>query len=179
MTTGRKRRCGWFDAPVVRYAHALNGFTSLNLTKLDVLDDLEVIRIGASYKLRGELLPPGTMPSALEDLADVEVVYEGECARVATWQADSTHVLLLLCCSAVRVIGNSHDTRPPPPPTTPSDLPGWKTSTQGVTNLKDLPKQARAYIKRIEELVGVPVAWIGTGPKRDHMVMKGFKMPTA
>lgn len=77
VTTGRKRRCGWFDASVVRYAHALNGFSSLNLTKLDVLDDLETVRLGVGYKIRGELLPEGTMPSSLEHLAEVEVVYEG------------------------------------------------------------------------------------------------------
>ena len=83
VTTGRKRRCGWFDAAVVRYAHTLNGFTSLNLTKLDVLDDMATLRLGVAYKLRGQLLPAGAMPSTLEDLAAVEVVYEGACARAA------------------------------------------------------------------------------------------------
>ena len=78
VTTGRKRRCGWFDAAVVQYAHTLNGFTSLNLTKLDCLDELDVVRIGVGYSLRGAVLPPGAMPSTLEDLAAVEVVYEGE-----------------------------------------------------------------------------------------------------
>ena len=75
-STGRKRRCGWFDAVVVRYSHTLNSFTSLNITKLDVLDALEEVRIGVAYRLDGELLPPGAFPSTLEDLARVEVVYE-------------------------------------------------------------------------------------------------------
>lgn len=130
VTTGRKRRCGWFDAAVVQYAHTLNGFTSLNLTKLDCLDDLETVRIGVGYSLRGALLPPGSMPSTLEDLAAVEVVYE--------------------------------------------DLPGWKTQTQGISSFAELPKAARNYVKRIEQVTGVPVAWIGTGPKRDDMITKGF-----
>jgi len=128
VTTGRKRRCGWFDAVVVQYAHRLNGFTSLNITKLDVLDDLETIRLGVGYKLRGQVLPPGVMPSTLEDLAAVEVVYE--------------------------------------------DMPGWKCSTQGVSNFQDLPKRAQRYVKRIEKVTGVPVAWIGTGPDRSHMIRK-------
>jgi adenylosuccinate synthase len=79
VTTGRKRRCGWLDAVVVRYAHQLNGFTSLNVTKLDVLDDLETIKIGVAYKIDGVELGWGAMPSMLEDLAKVEVVYEGAC----------------------------------------------------------------------------------------------------
>lgn len=78
VTTGRKRRCGWFDGVVARYAHQLNGFTSLNLTKLDVLDGLDTVKIGVAYKIRGETLAPGAMPSTLEDLTAVEVVYEGE-----------------------------------------------------------------------------------------------------
>lgn len=78
VTTGRKRRCGWFDAEVVRYAHRLNGFTSLNITKLDVLDDLESIQIGVGYSIGGERLGAGAMPSTLEDLARVEVIYESK-----------------------------------------------------------------------------------------------------
>jgi hypothetical protein len=75
-STGRKRRCGWFDAVVVRYAHTLNSFTSLNLTKLDVLDELEEVKIGIAYSLDGEMLPAGSYPSTLEDLS-----------RVSGWQA--------------------------------------------------------------------------------------------
>jgi adenylosuccinate synthase len=126
VTTGRKRRCGWFDASVVAYAHRLNGFSSLNITKLDCLDALDSIQLGVGYKLRGQLLPRGVMPSTLEDLSAVEVVYE--------------------------------------------TLPGWKCSTQGVTDFAALPSAAQAYVRRIGEACGVPVAWVGTGPDRSHMV---------
>jgi adenylosuccinate synthase len=130
VTTGRKRRCGWLDTVVLRYAHALNGFTSLNVTKLDVLDELEELKIGVGYKLNGVALAPGQMPSVLDDLAAVEVVYE-------------THK-------------------------------GWKSSTAGTRKFSDLPKEAQSYVKRIEQLVGVPVAWIGTGVGRNDMVTRGF-----
>ena len=76
VTTGRKRRCGWFDAVVVKYAHTLNQFSSLNLTKLDVLDDLDEVKIGVAYELNGHTLPKGSFPSSLEDLANVKVIYE-------------------------------------------------------------------------------------------------------
>ena len=73
-TTKRPRRCGWFDAPLTRYSILLNGFTSLNLTKLDVLDDLDEIKIATSYSLNGEKID--RFPARLEDLAEVEVEYE-------------------------------------------------------------------------------------------------------
>jgi adenylosuccinate synthase len=128
VTTGRKRRCGWFDAVVVAYAHRLNGFTSLNITKLDCLDALDTLKIGVAYKVRGVVLPQGVMPSTLEDLSAVEVVYE--------------------------------------------EMPGWKCSTQGVTTFAGLPPAAQRYVRRIQKLTGVPVAWIGTGPDRSHMVRR-------
>ena len=113
---------------VVRYANTLNAFTSLNLTKLDVLDDLDELRIGVGYKLNGQLLPPGSFPGLLEDLAEVEVVYE--------------------------------------------TMPGWKTPTVGITEFAGLPPKARKYIQRLETLVGVPIAWVGTGPGREQMVRR-------
>ncbi len=73
-TTGRPRRCGWFDVPLTRYSVMLNGFTALNLTKLDVLDELEEIKIAVAYKLDGNALDH--FPARLEDLARVEVEYE-------------------------------------------------------------------------------------------------------
>ena len=129
-STGRKRRCGWFDAVVVRYSHALNGFTALNLTKLDVLDELAEIKIAVGYKLRGAPLPPQAFPALLEDLSAVEVEYE--------------------------------------------TMPGWQTSTRGVTTFAALPKRAQAYVRRLERLTGVPVAYIGTGPGRHEMITRGF-----
>lgn len=73
-TTGRPRRCGWFDVPMTKYSVRLNGFTALNLTKLDVLDDLDEIKIAVSYTLDGKVLQ--SIPASLEDLARVEVQYE-------------------------------------------------------------------------------------------------------
>ena len=73
-TTGRPRRCGWFDVPLTRYSVMLNGYTSLNLTKLDVLDELDEIQVATSYKLDGKIMEG--FPARLEDLARVEVEFE-------------------------------------------------------------------------------------------------------
>jgi adenylosuccinate synthase len=171
-STGRKRRCGWFDAVVVRYAHQLNSFTSLNLTKLDVLDDVEEIRIGVAYKIRGETLPPAAMPSTLEDLAAVEVVYESEWCRVAAAVASCF-------CTCVGFVCIIQCVLMPPHTSAVAAMPGWKTSTRGVRKFTELPKAARAYVKRLEELTGVPIAWVGTGAGRHDMVTRGFTMPAA
>jgi adenylosuccinate synthase len=128
VTTGRKRRCGWLDAVVLRYSHAINGYASLNLTKLDVLDSLDEVRIGVEYELNGKSLPAGAFPARLEDLGQVKVRYE--------------------------------------------TMPGWKRSIAKCKTYDELPAQARAYVERIEELVGVPVSWIGVGPGRVVMVEK-------
>ncbi|MBT5516482.1 adenylosuccinate synthase [Candidatus Peregrinibacteria bacterium] len=73
-TTGRPRRCGWFDVPLTRYSIMLNGFTNLNLTKLDVLDELDEIQIATSYKLNGEKID--RFPALLEELGQVEIEWE-------------------------------------------------------------------------------------------------------
>lgn len=73
-TTGRARRCGWVDAAQLRYSNLVNGFTDVNLTKLDVLTGFEEIKIGAYYKLNGEVI--NYMPSSLSEYSNVEVVYE-------------------------------------------------------------------------------------------------------
>lgn len=73
-TTGRPRRCGWFDVMLTKYSIMINGFTALNLSKLDVLDDLDEIKIAVGYKLDGKNLD--SFPALLEDLERVEVVYE-------------------------------------------------------------------------------------------------------
>ena len=132
MTTGRKRRCGWLDIPVVQYGHMINNYQSINLTKLDILDDLDEVKIGVAYKINGTRLLPGQMPSTLEDLYNVEVEYE--------------------------------------------TMPGWKTSIEHCETFDSLPDNAKAYVNRIEELVGCHVSWIGTGPKREQMVTNGFEM---
>jgi len=76
VTTGRKRRCGWLDAAVLRYSHAINGYAQLNLTKLDVMDSLDEVKIGVAYELDGKILPEGALPARLEDLGKVKVIYE-------------------------------------------------------------------------------------------------------
>ena len=73
-TTGRKRRCGWLDMVVLKYSNMINGYHSINITKLDVLDGFEEIKIGIAYRLNGELL--SSFPADLKMLENVEVIYE-------------------------------------------------------------------------------------------------------
>ncbi len=73
-TTGRPRRCGWFDVPITKYSIMINGFTSVNLTKLDVLDHLSEIKVAVGYKLDGK--PFSGLPARLEDLGRIETEYE-------------------------------------------------------------------------------------------------------
>lgn len=84
VTTGRKRRCGWLDLVVVRHSHEINDYTSINLTKLDVLDDFEQIKLATSYKLRGNEID--YFPANLLDLGEVEVQYE----TMPGWQTSTT-----------------------------------------------------------------------------------------
>jgi len=72
-TTGRPRRCGWLDLPVVKYSHMINDYSSLNMTKLDILDDLDEIKVGVNYTIDGKKID--YMPSNIEDLAKVQVDY--------------------------------------------------------------------------------------------------------
>lgn len=129
-TTGRPRRCGWLDLPVVHYSHAINGYTSINITKLDVLSKFKELKIGTHYTIDGKRLPTALMPSNIIDLAKVKVEYE--------------------------------------------TMPGWECDIRHVREFDQLPVAAQNYINRIEELLGVPVSWIGTGPGRDEMCTKGF-----
>ena len=123
--TGRPRRCGWFDAAALKRAVQLNGVTGLCITKLDVLDGLDTVRLATGYKIRGEMRD--ILPVGAEALAICEPVYE--------------------------------------------DFPGWKESTVGVKTLEGLPATARAYLKRLEALVGAPVVLISTGPDRDETIV--------
>jgi len=125
-TTGRRRRCGWLDIPLLQFSHMVNGYSTINITKLDVLNMLETIKIGVSYKLNGKTLECGEMPASLETLSEVEVVYE--------------------------------------------DHPGWMADISVCTDFVNLPERAKSYVRRIEELLGVPVAWIGVGPDRKQMI---------
>jgi adenylosuccinate synthase len=123
-TTGRPRRCGWFDAFAAKYSVTINDMKSINLTKLDVLDEMDSIKIGTGYFYQGNKLE--NFPASADILNDVEVEY--------------------------------------------IELPGWKTSIKNCKSLKDLPANARAYVKKIEELLDCPVNFIGTGVARDEMI---------
>ncbi len=124
-TTGRDRRCGWFDAVALRRAAQINSLTGLCITKLDVLDGLESIKICNSYNYQGESLH---MPPLGADAIELcEPVYES--------------------------------------------MPGWSESTVGAKSLDELPENARNYLKRLEEIVAVPVDIVSTGPERDETII--------
>ncbi len=123
--TGRARRCGWFDAALLRRSVQINGVSGMCLTKLDVLDGLESLKLCTGYQLNGKHVD--VFPVGAEDAAACEAVYE--------------------------------------------EMPGWKEPTVGVKSMKDLPATARAYIARIEELVGVPVDMVSTGPDREETIV--------
>lgn len=125
-TTGRRRRCGWFDAVALRRAAQINSLSGLCITKLDVLDELDTLRICVNYRGDDELLID-TLPPGAELLASCEPEY--------------------------------------------IDLPGWKSSTVGITRYEDLPANARAYLEKIQELVGVPIDIISTGPDRKETII--------
>ena len=125
-TTGRARRCGWFDAVILRRAIEINSISGICLTKLDVLDGLETIRICVGYKDRnGEVLVDA--PTDADSYDGLQPVYE--------------------------------------------DMPGWSRSTVGAKSLDELPANARAYIKRLEELIEAPVDIISTGPDRNETIV--------
>lgn len=126
-TTGRPRRCGWFDAVVGRYAVRTNGLAALCMTKLDVLDNFDELRVCTGYKIDGQIVCD--FPASLSALRRAEPVFEA--------------------------------------------LPGWKgQSTRGAQSDADLPANARAYIARLEELVGCPVDIVSTGPKRSETYIR-------
>ena len=124
-TTGRPRRCGWFDAVALRRAMINSSVSGLCVTKLDVLDGLETIRICVGYRLDGAVLD--APPFLVGRYQDCEPVYE--------------------------------------------TLPGWKTSTVGLTELAGLPGAARDYLNRLEAILQVPVDMISTGPDRDQNIV--------
>jgi adenylosuccinate synthase len=123
-TTGRPRRVGWFDAAVAGYTVAINGIRSIALTKLDVLDTVDPIRICTAYRSKGELQRHPM--SNISHLKHCEPIYE--------------------------------------------DLPGWRTSTSQARRPEDLPRNARRYIARLEELCGAPIDLVSVGAARDHTV---------
>lgn len=124
-TTGRQRRCGWFDAVATRRVARINGITGLCLTKLDVMDGLDTVSICVGYRYRGQTLD--YPPVGADALAACEPVYE--------------------------------------------DMPGWQEASAGLRDQAALPKQAQAYINRLEDLVGVPIHLISTGPERTQNII--------
>ncbi|MDQ3651811.1 MAG: adenylosuccinate synthase [Acidobacteriota bacterium] len=124
-STGRPRRCGWFDAFATRYAAEINGFTSVALTKLDVLDALDEIKVCTGYNLEGRALE--YFPAVAQDLRRVKPVYE--------------------------------------------TLAGWKTSTEGITQMDALPTAARRYIDFLSEQIGVGIGLVSTGPERGQTIL--------
>lgn len=124
-TTGRKRRCGWFDAVSMRKSAQLNSLTGICLTKLDVLDGLDKIGICTAYKIDGQITE--TAPLGADQYAVREAVIE--------------------------------------------EMPGWSGNTAGITDFTQLPENAKAYIARIEQLVGVKVTILSTGPDRNETIV--------
>ncbi len=123
--TGRARRCGWFDAALLKRSVQINGLSGMCLTKLDVLDGIESLKICTGYRLNGKHVD--IVPSGAEEATACEPVYE--------------------------------------------DMPGWKEPTVGAKSMKDLPAAARAYVERIEALVGVPIDMVSTGPDREETIV--------
>lgn len=130
-TTGRPRRCGWLDAVALEHSIRINGFTGLAITKLDVLDEVDRIKVCTSYRYRDDkdkkYIRTKVMPQSNRILQRCEPVYK--------------------------------------------TLPGWKESTKGITQHRDLPKKAKEYIKYVEKLLGVRVDIISTGQKRDEVII--------
>ena len=125
VSTGRPRRCGWFDAFATRYAAEINGFDTVALTKLDILDALDEIKVCVGYRRNGQSCD--SFPAVSQELREVEPVYE--------------------------------------------TLPGWRTSTEGITELEKLPAAARDYVEFISAQIGVPVGLVSTGPERSQTIL--------
>ncbi len=125
-TTGRKRRCGWLDICVLRESVRLNGPTDICVTKLDVLDGMQTLKLCVEYRYKGQVY--NYPPQAENALAEVEPVYE--------------------------------------------TMPGWSEDTSAVRAWDELPENARRYLLRLEELLGVPVTMVSVGPDREQMIRR-------
>ena len=123
--TARKRRCGWFDGVLVRQTIKISGINGIALTKLDVLDELDEIKVCIQYELNGKKID--YLPAASEDQFKIKPIYK--------------------------------------------TFPGWKTNTQGIRNLKDLPDNAKRYVHALEDLVGAKISSISTSPERDDTIL--------
>ncbi|MFP4198362.1 MAG: adenylosuccinate synthase [Halanaerobium sp.] len=126
VTTGRPRRCGWLDIPILKHAVRVNGLTEIALTKIDVLTGLDEIKVCTAYR-HGEKIVE-EFPPYLESEIPYEPVYE-------KW-------------------------------------PGWEEDITGITDYKKLPENAKKYIARIEELIGIPARIISVGPGRKQAIIR-------
>jgi adenylosuccinate synthase len=124
-TTGRKRRCGWFDAALVRQTATIAGIDGIAFTKLDVLDGFEELKICTGYEINGKTYD--YLPASQAEQAAAKPIYE--------------------------------------------TIEGWSDSTYGARSWADLPAAAIKYVKRVEELIGVPVTLLSTSPERDDTIL--------
>ncbi|MEU4026345.1 adenylosuccinate synthase [Streptomyces anulatus] len=124
VTTGRDRRCGWFDAPIARYATRVNGLTDFFLTKLDVLTGWEQIPVCVAYEIDGKRVEE--LPYNQTDFHHAKPIYE--------------------------------------------NLPGWSEDITKAKTFDELPKNAKAYVKALEEMSGAPISAIGVGPGRTETI---------
>ena len=123
--TGRPRRCGWFDAVLVRQAVKVNGINGIALTKIDVLDGMDELKVCTGYLIDGEVYDH--MPASTVKQHKVEAIYES--------------------------------------------MEGWFESTEGARSWAELPATAIKYVRRIEELIGAPVALLSTSPEREDSIL--------
>jgi adenylosuccinate synthase len=124
VTTGRARRCGWYDALIARYAVRVNGLTDFFLTKLDVLTGWEKIPVCVAYEIDGKRVEE--LPASQSDFHHAKPIYEF--------------------------------------------LPGWNEDISKAKSLDQLPANAKAYVKYLEEISGAPVSAVGVGPERDQTI---------
>jgi len=125
-TTGRPRRCGWLDIPLLLDSIRLNGLTGIALTKMDVLSEFDVIKICTAYQLKNKRCTK--VPSAVEDLEECVPLYE--------------------------------------------EIRGWKQELRDVRHFRDLPPQAQAYVRRVEELTATEVMVVSVGERREETILR-------
>ena len=124
-TTGRPRRIGWLDLVQVKHAVRVNGLTEIALTKLDVLDELDEIKMCVQYDLDGKKID--YLPAAVEDQLKIKPIYKS--------------------------------------------FPGWKTSTNGIKNIMELPENVKKYIFAVEDFIGTRISSISTSPEREDTIL--------